>query len=81
MHQHGGSGERDEQQGLDEARGTGLQTTLNELREQYGIAVYPIVTVRQIIDMMHNQEVDGKVIIDDEMKGRMEAYLAEYGGK
>lgn len=62
-------------------RGTGVQTTLNELREQYGIAVYPIVTVRQIIDMLHNKEVDGKVIIDDEMKGRMEAYLAEYGGK
>ena len=62
-------------------RGTGVQTTLNELREQYGIAVYPIVTVRQIIDMLHNKEVDGKVIIDDEMKGRMEVYLAEYGGK
>ena len=43
--------------------------------------MYPIVTVRQIIDTMHNQEVDGKVIIDDEMKARMEAYLSEYGGK
>ena len=62
-------------------RGTGEQTTLNELCEQYGIQVYPIVTVRQIIDMLHNQELDGKVIIDDAMKGRMEAYLKEYGGK
>ena len=62
-------------------RGTGVQTTLNELREQYGIQVYPIVTVRQVIDMLYNKEVDGKVIIDDAMKARMEAYLAEYGGK
>ena len=62
-------------------RGTGEQTTLNELREQYGIQVYPIVTVRQIIDMLAGQEVDGKIIIDDEMKGRMEAYLSQYGGK
>ncbi|HIX32091.1 MAG TPA: orotate phosphoribosyltransferase [Firmicutes bacterium] len=62
-------------------RGTGMQTTLNELREQYGIQVYPIVTVRQVIDMLHNREVDGKVLIDDAMKARMEAYLAEYGGK
>ena len=62
-------------------RGTGEQTTLNELREQYGIQVYPIVTVRQVIEMLHNQEVDGKIIIDDAMKARMEDYLAEYGGK
>ena len=62
-------------------RGTGVQTTLNELREQYGIQVYPIVTVRQVIDMLYNKKVDGKVIIDDAMKARMEAYLAEYGGK
>ena len=62
-------------------RGTGEQTTLNELREQFGIQVFPIVTVRQVIDMLHGREVDGKVVIDDDMKARMEAYLAEYGGK
>ena len=28
------------------------------LIEQYGIQVYPIVTVRQIIDMLHNKEID-----------------------
>ena len=62
-------------------RGTGVQTTLNELREQYGIAVYPIVTVRQVMDTLHNQEINGQVVITDEILERMEAYLAEYGGK
>ena len=62
-------------------KGTGEKTTINELREQYGIAVHPIVTVRQVIDFLHNREIDGKVYIDDEMKGKMEAYLAQYGGK
>ena len=57
------------------------KTTINELREQYGIAVHPIVTVRQVIDFLHNREIDGKVYIDDEMKGKMEAYLEQYGGK
>ena len=60
-------------------RGTKDCSTLDELRQDHGIAVYPIVTVREIIAFLHNREIDGKVYIDDEMKGRMEAYLAEYG--
>ena len=62
-------------------RGTRDCTTLDELREDYGIQVFPIVTIRDIIETLHNQPVDGKVYIDDEMKARMEAYLAEYGAK
>ena len=62
-------------------RGTRECTTLDELREDYGIQVFPIVTIRDIIETLHNQPVDGKVYIDDEMKARMEAYLAEYGAK
>ena len=54
---------------------------LDELREDYGIAVYPIVTVREIIAFLHNRELDGRVYIDDEMKGRMEAYLEQYGAR
>ena len=51
-------------------RGTRACSTLDELREDYGIAVYPIVTVREIIAFLHNRELDGRVYIDDEMKGR-----------
>lgn len=60
-------------------RGTRECSTLDELRQDHGIAVYPIVTVREIISFLHNNPIDGKVYIDDEMKGRMEAYLEEYG--
>ncbi len=62
-------------------KGTGSQSALAELRDQYGIAVYPIVTVRQIIDFLHNRPVDGKVYIDDAVKARMEEYLAVYGAE
>lgn len=62
-------------------RGSGEKTTIQELREEYGIAVYPIVTVGQVMDFLHNREIDGKVYIDDAMKARMEDYLAQYGGK
>ena len=62
-------------------KGTGERSALEELRDDYGIAVFPIVTVRQIIDFLHNRPVDGTVYIDDDMKARMEAYLAVYGAK
>ena len=54
---------------------------LDELREDYGIQVFPIVTVREVISFLHNNPVDGKVYIDDEMKAKMEAYLEQYGTK
>ena len=60
-------------------RGTGTRSTLDELREEYGIAVHPIVTVRDIIAFLHNRPVDGTVYIDDAMRSRMEDYLARYG--
>lgn len=60
-------------------RGTGTCTTLDELRRDYGIAVYPIVTAREIISYLHNRPVEGRIYIDDPIKEKMEAYLAQYG--
>ena len=62
-------------------RGTRDCTTLDELREDYGIQVYPIVTIREVIDCLHNKPVDGKVYIDDQMRERMEDYLTTYGAR
>ncbi len=62
-------------------RGTRDCSTLDELREDYGIQVCPIVTVREVMEYLHNRPVDGKVYIDDGTRGRMEDYLARYGAK
>ena len=62
-------------------RGTRDCSTLDELRQDYGIQVFPIVTVRDVISFLHNNPVDGRVHIDDGMKARMEDYLAQYGAK
>lgn len=60
-------------------RGQGTCSTLEELRQEFGIQVCPIVTVREIIACLHHVPVDGKVYIDDAMKESMEAYLVSYG--
>lgn len=60
-------------------RGQGEKSAVQEIYENYGIKTYPIVTVREIIETLHNTPVEGKVYIDDAMKAKMEAYLTQYG--
>ena len=62
-------------------RGTRDCTTLDEMRQDFGIRVYPIVTIREIMDCLQNREVDGKVYLDGGTLARMEDYLAQYGAK
>lgn len=59
-------------------RGSGSKTAIEELKEEYGIRTFPIITVRDIIDNLHNHEIDGIVWIDDAMKEKMEQYLETY---
>lgn len=60
-------------------RGKGELSAIQEIKQEYGINTYPIVTVREIIETLHNVPVDGQVILNDEMREKMEAYLKEYG--
>jgi len=53
-------------------RGTGDRSALQELRDEFGINVYPIITARDIIDSMPE---------GDERIEKMEAYLAQYGAR
>ncbi len=62
-------------------RGTGDRAALDELREEYGIQVYPIVTIREIMDCLHNRPVDVMVYFDDKTRSRLEEYLAYYGAR
>jgi orotate phosphoribosyltransferase len=62
-------------------RGTGTLSALKELEIEYNIKVYPIVTVREVIDYISGG-VNGenrKSAIDGRIVARMEEYLAQYG--
>jgi len=60
-------------------RGTGNLSAIQQIKEDFGIVTYPLVTVREIIDYLYNREVDGKIYIDGAMRESMENYLKEYG--
>lgn len=62
-------------------RGARDCSTLDELRQDYGIQVFPIVTVREIIDFLYQTPIDGVVYIDDDRRTQMEAYLKTYGAR
>ena len=53
-------------------RGTGERSTLEELRIEFGISAYPIITAKDIIDSLPH---------GDERIEKMESYLAEYGAR
>jgi orotate phosphoribosyltransferase len=52
---------------------------LLEFEKSFDIPVKAIVTVREVIDVLHNQKIDGQIYLDDATKDRMEEYLARYG--
>lgn len=62
-------------------RGQGEQSALVEIREKFGFKTCAIVTMAEVIEYLYNKEVNGTVIIDDEIKSRIDAYYAQYGAK
>lgn len=59
-------------------KGKSDKTTLEEIKEEFGIETYAIVNTLDIIEYLHNREIDGKVVITDEIKEKMEEYMAKY---
>ena len=59
----------------------GEKSALDEIREKYGFEARAIVSMAEVVEALHNQPVDGKVLIDDELKARIDEYYKQYGVK
>ena len=62
-------------------KGQGEQSALCEIREKFGFKTCAIVTMSEVIEYLYNKEIDGKILIDDEIKARIDEYYAQYGAK
>ncbi len=62
-------------------RGTGEVSALRELSESYGMPVWALVTIEEVIADLHGRVIDGRVVLDDAMFAQVRAYLAEYGAR
>jgi len=60
-------------------RGTGAKSALAELRDEFGFSAFSIVNIDEIVGYLHNREVDGAVVLNDEVMCRILEYRKEYG--
>ena len=60
-------------------KGRGEQSALAELEQEFGVKVYPIVTIREVVSYLHNREIGGRVYIDDALYTRVLEYQKIYG--
>ena len=60
-------------------KGRGEQSALAELEQEFGVKVFPIVTIREVVSYLHNREIGGKVYIDDALYARVLEYQKIYG--
>ncbi|MCC8104557.1 MAG: orotate phosphoribosyltransferase [Clostridiales bacterium] len=62
-------------------RGQGTKSALQEIEETYGLKTTAIVTMAEVVEHLYGREYKGRVVIDDAMKAKIDAYYKEYGVK
>ena len=62
-------------------RGTGDKSALDEIRDDFGMKTFSIVNMAEVVEYLYGRKIGGKVLIDDEMKSRIEDYYKIYGAK
>lgn len=60
-------------------RGQGKKSALREISEKYGMKTTAIVTMGEVVEHLYNKPYKGKIIIDDSMKEKIDAYYDIYG--
>ena len=62
-------------------RGTGERSALAEVGELFDMRTFAIVDLNEIVEHLAGREIDGEVVLTDEILQRLEAYRAEYGAR
>ncbi len=62
-------------------RGSGTKSALKEIEEKYGFPTTSIVTMSEVVEHLYNRPYRGRIVIDDAMKARIDAYYEQYGAE
>lgn len=62
-------------------RGKGSKSALHEIEENYRIKTTAIVTMKEVVEHLHNRPYKGKIVIDDTLKMAIDAYYEQYGAE
>lgn len=55
------------------------QNPTEEFEKKYQLPIESITDIWEIINYLHNREIESKIWVDDEIKKRIEIYLFQYG--
>jgi orotate phosphoribosyltransferase len=58
--------------------GASGRTAIVEIREEFGIETYPIVTICEIVEALEGKEIDGKILLNSDMMDKIKSYWREY---
>lgn len=59
----------------------GVVTAQKEVQEKYGFPVASIVSMAEVVECLYNKEVEGDVVINDDIKAAIDEYYEQYGVK
>lgn len=62
-------------------KGKSEQSALDEIKEVYGMETGAIVTMAEVVECLYNKECEGRIVIDDAMKEKIDRYYEEYGAR
>lgn len=62
-------------------RGQTEKTALTEIKETFGMKPFSIVNMSEVAEYLHNREVNGRILLNDDIMARIKDYYAQYGGK
>ena len=57
------------------------KSALEEIKEKYGFDANAIVSMKEVTEYLYNKPCHGRVLIDDEIKSRLDSYYETYGVK
>lgn len=60
-------------------KGKTEKNALKEVEGTLGIPIHAIVTLSDIKSYLHNREINGRTVLDDQMVAKIDAYLETYG--
>ncbi|MBD3392790.1 MAG: orotate phosphoribosyltransferase [Chitinivibrionales bacterium] len=60
-------------------KGAGEKSALADIRESFSMPAAAIVTLDEIVSYLHNREISGTVVLNDDIRKRIDAYREQYG--
>ncbi len=60
-------------------KGTGNLSAIAQVEVDFGIKTFAIVNIAEVVGYLHNRAIDGRILVDDIMMGKIQEYRQKYG--